>query len=156
MNKKHQPDTNLELASHIELILNSFRKHIGQGLVADDAAGEDAELLYQAPFAVLSHDTAKDPIFNYANLAAQELFEMDWQTITKLPSRLSAEPVNQEERALLLAQVEQQGYIDSYRGIRISATGKRFQIEKAIIWNLMDENDVYKGQAAALYSWSEL
>ena len=69
-----------------------------------------------------------------------------------LPSRLSAEPVNQAERERLLALVTQNGYIDNYAGVRISSTGKRCMIKNAVVWNLVD-NGIYKGQAACFTEW---
>ncbi len=77
---------------------------------------------------MLSHNTKAEPIFNYANAKALDLFELSWEELITLPSRLSAESVNQEERATLLAQVTAHGFIDNYQGIRISSTGKRFKI----------------------------
>lgn len=114
---------------------------------------EVARELYHAPFAVVSHNTDSDPIFNYANLKAMERFEMDWQTFTNLPSRLSAEAINQEERARLLSRVAEDGFIDDYSGVRISSSGKRFMIRHATVWNLMGEDGVYAGQAAMFSNW---
>jgi hypothetical protein len=96
---------------------------------------------------------ATDPVFNYANLKALELFELSWEDFTCLPSRLSAEPVNQAERDRLLAKVTKKGYIDDYEGVRISSSGKRFMIKNAVVWNLMDNNQCYKGQAAWFDQW---
>ena len=111
--------------------------------------------LYEAPYGVVSHDTSENPVFNYANRTAQRVFEMDWQTFTRLPSRKSAEPVNRAERERLLARVTREGFIDNYQGVRISATGRRFRIEDATVWNLVDEKGVYRGQAAVVYRWSD-
>ena len=107
-----------------------------------------ARALYQADFAVVSHDTQPDPVFNYANLAAQRVFEMDWETFTQLPSRLSADSTNRDERARLMERVRRDGYIDDYSGVRISATGKRFMISRATVWNVVDIEGRYLGQAA--------
>ncbi len=49
---------------------------------------------------------------------------------------LTAEPVNREERARMLAQAKTHGYISDYRGIRISSSSKRFLVEKATVWNI--------------------
>jgi len=114
---------------------------------------ETARALFHAPFAVVSHDTADDPVFNYANQKALELFEMDWQSITHTPSRLSAETVNREERQRLLAQVSANGFIDDYSGVRISASGRRFRIENATVWNLVDAEGRNAGQAAMFSNW---
>jgi hypothetical protein len=105
---------------------------------------------------VLSHGTQADPTFNYGNKTALELFEMDWDSFTSLPSRLSAEPLVQEERDRLLARVRQYGYIDDYTGVRISSSGKRFMIRNATVWNLLDEIGQPYGQAALLKEWQAL
>ena len=109
--------------------------------------------LNEAPFGIVSHGTENDPVFNYANRTALSLFEMNWETFTQLPSHKSAEPVNREERQRLLDQVSKKGYIDHYQGVRISSTGKRFRIEDAIVWNLIDSMGVYRGQAALFRRW---
>lgn len=129
------------------LINHHFQQLLGRPLLnADDH--DIGALLYKAPFAVLAHDDEAEPIFFYANLKAQEIFEMHWDEFTKLPSKLSAEPINQAQRQELLEKVSAQGYIDNYSGIRISKTGQRFRIENAIVWNLYDANNMRIGQAA--------
>lgn len=130
-----------------ELIVSSFSRLLGRELV------DPNQTLFDAPFAVLSHGTQSDPVFNYGNQTALDLFEMEWDDFIQLPSRLSAEQVTQKERDRLLARVTEQGYIDDYKGVRISSTGKRFVVEEAIVWNLLDDEGIYRGQAAALYKW---
>ena len=109
--------------------------------------------LFEAPFVVVSHGVQADPILNYGNAAALKLWEMSWEELIQTPSRLTAEPVSQDERARLLAQVAQNGFIDDYQGVRISKSGRRFRIEKAIVWNLIDEAGRYAGQAAMFENW---
>jgi hypothetical protein len=60
-----------------------------------------------------------------------------------------------EERQLLLDTVEQQGYIDDYRGVRIAATGQRFEIDRATVWNLPGPEGKAAGQAATFSAWRE-
>ena len=91
---------------------------------------------------------SRNPVFNYGNVCAQQLFGMDWHEFTQLPSRLSAEPLAREERARLLARVTQHGYVDDYAGVRIAKDGTRFMIRNATVWNLMDQDGRYCGQAA--------
>jgi hypothetical protein len=81
---------------------------------------------------------------------------MTWEDLTRTPSRQTVEPVNQEERARLLRLVEEQGYFDRYRGVRISATGRRFLVEEAIVWTVMDEQGERIGQAATFSRWTRL
>ncbi len=143
------------LADHIELLRSSFRHWTGRELIAPDLEpAEAARQLYLAPFALLSHDTQADPVFNYANLCAQKLFEMDWSTFTQLPSRLSAEAPVRGERERLLETVARQGYIEDYQGIRISRGGRRFKIDQALIWNVIDHTGQFHGQAAKLVRWT--
>ena len=120
----------------------------------DDAGA--ALALFHAPFVVVSHNTAEDPIFNYANKTALGLFEMSWEQFTSLPSRLSAEAPNREERARLLAEVTANGCIRNYAGVRISSQGRRFRISEATLWNLLDEEGIYRGQAAMFHQWQFL
>ena len=61
-----------------------------------------------------------------------------------------------EERDALLKRVSEQGFIDDYQGVRISNTGKRFLIEDAVVWNVIDSAGKFRGQATALYKWSPL
>lgn len=138
-------------------IRNSYRQLLSKELITDIQSDKQfAKQLFYAPFALVSHDTASDPVFNYANLKALALFELSWEDFIRLPSRLSAEPVNQAERDRLLAEVSEKGYIDHYQGVRISSTGKRFLIKSAVVWNLTDKNQCYKGQAAWFDQWTFL
>jgi len=103
---------------------------------------------------LLSHGIQSDPIFRYANLAAQELWNMPWEIFIKTPSRLSAEPDAQEERERLLQRAQTQGYVDDYRGIRVTSDGRRFKIRNCILWNVLDKNGRDKiGQAATFSQW---
>lgn len=113
-------------------------------------------LLYHAPYVVVSHGIEEDPIFNYANLTAQQLWQLDWEQFTQLPSRLSAEPERAEDRQRLLDQAAAKGYIDNYEGIRISSSLKRFKIEKVLLWNLPNEKNEKIGQAALFRNWTNI
>lgn len=150
-------EKNHYLAEHIQLINKSFQRLLGYPLINADVDERNlAERLFNAPFVLLSHNTAADPVFNYANAKGLELFELNWQELINLPSRLSAEAVNQTERDRLLALVTANGFINHYEGVRISKTGKRFQIRNAIVWNLMDSAGLYQGQAACFSEWQFL
>jgi hypothetical protein len=152
------PDaTNGFLQEHAAILLHSFEHWLGRPLIdASLTPKEQARALFHAPFALVSHDTSADPVFNYANRQALALFETSWEEFTSLPSRLSAEPMHQQERERLLATVARQGYIDHYRGIRIAKSGSRFWIENAIVWNLLDAENRYVGQAAMFDRWDFL
>ena len=141
----------------MRILSNSYHHWTGSPLLGSAVDGEEAvTALNQVPYAVVSHGTEADPIFNYANQTALQLFEMTWTDFTSLPSRLSAEPMVQEERDRLLLRVSTQGYIDDYSGVRISNTGRRFLIRNATVWNLLDEMGQPYGQAALLREWQRI
>lgn len=145
------PDT------HVQLLLDSFARLLGRELISRQGSAEvQAERLFQAPFVVVSHGTEADPILNYGNAAALALWEMDLATLTRTPSRLTAEPVHRDERARLLERTRRDGFVDDYAGIRISSTGRRFRIELAIVWNLVDAAGIHRGQAATFDRWTPL
>jgi hypothetical protein len=112
--------------------------------------------LYDAPFAVLSHGCEADPVLNFGNRVALELWERDFEAFTQIPSRLNAEPVLVEARAALLEIVARQDYIDNYSGVRISANGRRFKIARAIVWTVSDADSRALGQAATFDAWEML
>jgi hypothetical protein len=142
------------MADHVALLCSSFEKLIGKELVPSNLSTvEAAHFLFDAPFAVISHNSDADPLFNYANRKAMQLFEMVWPEMIGLPSRMSVEPANRDERARLLQRVTDRGYIDNYSGIRISSSGRRFKISDATVWNLTNEQGEYAGQAAMFDRW---
>lgn len=134
------------------LLAGSYARLLGKSLVPEPMpAAEAAAWLYEtAPFAILAHNTAPDPVFVYGNKAAQRRFEYDWDEITRLPSRLSAEAPNREERQRFLERVQQQGYESGYKGVRITKSGRRFMIEEATLWQMFDTDGVLHGQAVII------
>ena len=142
---------------HVQLLLDSFARLLGRELVLrEGSAVEQAERLFQAPFVVVSHGTEADPVLNYGNAVALALWEMTPEQLRQTPSRLTAEPVHRDERARLLERTHRDGYVDDYSGVRISASGKRFRIERAIVWNLADAAGNHRGQAATFDAWTPL
>ena len=139
---------------HAKLLLESFARLTGEPLLSPDNSNTDlGKRLYEADFVIVSHGVENDPVFNYANKTALTLFEMNWTEFVELPSRFSAEPLHQTERARLMETVSSQGYITNYAGVRISKSGRRFMIENATVWNLLDDDGVYHGQAATFSAW---
>ena len=137
-----------------ELLTRSYARVVGKELVR---AGQDASWLYHlASFALLAHNTDPDPRFIYANRTAQACFEYSWEEFVKLPSRLSAEAPDRLERQRQLDEVARKGYVSDYRGVRITRSGRRFWIENAMIWQLLDVNGKTHGQAALFDSWRPL
>lgn len=141
----------------VQLILDSYRHWTGENLISFSLAKADAlgEVVFRAPFALVSHGTEEDPIFNYANHMALEAFGYPWEEWITLPSRFSAEAPNREARQRLLDAVREQGFSDGYRGVRIGKHG-RFEIQAAKIWNLLDSTGTALGQAACFTQWQRI
>jgi hypothetical protein len=138
-------------------LLESYRHWIGQDLI--DRAGDrkaQALRLFEASIVVVSHGVEPDPILNYGNQAALDLWELYWEQFIQTPSRLTAEADDRAERERMLMQASAKGYYDGYRGVRISSTGKRFLVEQAVIWNVIDPAGHRIGQAATFSQWSYL
>lgn len=137
----------------IRLIAESYARLLGRPLVE----GPDLlDALWSAPGAIVAHGTEADPVFLFGNQTALRLFEMTFEDFTRLPSRLSAQPLLREERAMLLERVSRDGFISDYAGVRISAKGARFRIERAVVWNLIDSTGMVQGQAAAFDHWTPI
>lgn len=132
------------------LLTNSYLRLAGKPLVPKEiGVAETARWLYQeAPFCLLAHNRDPDPRFIYANMTAQACFEYPWDDFLRLPSRLSTEEANRDERQRLLDVVARDGVITNYRGIRITGSGRRFLIEDGTVWQLLDADGVPRGQAA--------
>ncbi len=145
------------ILSHSELIAGSFKKWLGRYLVPPGLSREETALaMMKAPFVIASTDTQTDPVLNYGNRTALGLWELSWSEFTATPGRHTAEPLEREARAQFLDEVKRNGFVDNYAGIRISSTGRRFKIQRAIVWNLIDEDEEYKGQAVMFKEWSYL
>ena len=152
-----EPWSDLAVIRWSQLLLNSFRRWLGRDLIERKGSPEEqAKALYHAPVVVVSHGMEADPLLNYGNKIALDLWELDWERFSKTPSRLTAEPVNQAERARMLARARENGFIDDYKGVRISGTGKRFLVEQAIVWNVVDAGGKQQGQAATFSRWTFL
>jgi len=134
--------------ARLALLIDSHRRLTGRPLPLGPDT-DPARALWASPVAVVAHGTQADPVFFYGNSLALRCFEIDFDRFARMPSRLSAEPMEREARDRLLARVRERGWVDDYAGVRVSATGRRFRIERATVWNLVDARGRHHGQAAA-------
>ncbi len=142
---------------HSQLLLDTFARLLGRQLISREGSRNDqAVRLFEAPFVVVSADASADPLLTYGNRTALGVWEIDVATLLATPARHTAEPMHRDERQRLLDRTREQGFVDDYSGVRISTTGKRFRIERAIVWNLIDEAGSYCGQAATFEQWVPL
>ncbi|HVE22228.1 MAG TPA: MEKHLA domain-containing protein [Acidocella sp.] len=139
------------------LILASYQRLTGRALLPQSVAQEErVRWMYEdAPFCVLAHNTQADPLFIYANQAAQRCFEYSWDEFLRVPSRLSAETADRFERQQLLDAVTRDGFAVGYRGLRVAKSGRRFWIEDGIVWQLRDTSGRVHGQAATFPRWRD-
>ena len=149
------PPVTDDALNRLRWIVRSYHRLIGRHLV-DPNQTDIWRACWTAPRVIVAHGTEPDPIFFYGNELALERFELDFSAFTRLLSRHSAEPEQREEREALLARVRETGFIDDYAGVRISASGKRFRIEQAVVWNVLDESGQRLGQAATFEHWVPL
>jgi PAS domain-containing protein len=140
------------------LLTESYKRLLGRSLVPESiSTASAARWLYEhAPFGVLAHTPDADPIFMYGNRAAQRRFEYSWEEIVCLPSRLSAEAPNREARQQFLDRVTREGYSSGYKGVRVTKSGRRFLIEDATLWQLLDERGTLHGQAVIIPKTTDL
>lgn len=114
-------DKNHFHSAHIKLLVSNINLLTGENIIENNNDIDNiAREIFFAPFVVMSHGTEADPIFNYANQCALNLFEMTWEAFIKLPLRFSAEADSQDERDRILESVSKNGYVNDYTGVRIS------------------------------------
>jgi len=148
----------MNIAEPSQLILTNYRRLFGRDLVDVGDSLRSAQNLFEAPLVVLSAlgPPGSDHLFNYANRAALALFEYDLNELIGQPSSTSAEPLHRDERRRLLDEVSRHGFIENYSGVRISKNGRRFRINNATVFNLLDRSGHYLGQAATFADWTPL
>lgn len=152
-----QPWRHPGVVSHNQRLLDSFEHWLKEPLIERvGSAQNQAELLFHAPFALISHGCEADPILNYANRTALELWGLDWQTLIKTPSRLTAEAAQRSTREHVLHETSRHGYIRGYEGIRIARGELRFRIEETTLWTILDSHNHLLGQAACFPLWTML
>lgn len=141
----------------VAMIVSSHQATFGIPLVAKADPRANPRLVAQEVFAadraVLAHDGWGDPRLTYANGAALRLWRRRWEEMIGLPSRLTAELAERQERAVALATAQAREGLTGYRGIRMDSAGRRFRIEGAKLWTLRDQQGLAWGQAASFSSW---
>jgi hypothetical protein len=132
----------------IARVVDAFARATG-GDFGSEAGIDRADLgraVWDGNFALLTHDT--NAILTYGNRFALDLWEMDWETLVQTPSRLTAPEEDRAARAIIMAQVERDGFTRSYTGRRVSRSGQFFRIENATVFTLRDEEGAGFGTGA--------
>ena len=140
---------NMDKLLHVKHLLDSYESFVKQDLI--ERSGDmkiDFEIINNSSFIVVSHNGAIDPVLNFGNKSALNLWELSWEDFTSTPSRKTAELDLREKRQEMLLIAEKNGFFDDYEGIRVSSSGKRFKIKQAVIWNVVNGKGDKIGQAA--------
>lgn len=146
-----------EIITWSQLLLDSYEKLLGHQLIERKGNAEaQAQALFFAPLVVASHGTEADPILNYGNQKALAVWEMTWDNFTKTPSSMTAEQEIREGRKQMLIQAVSQDFMEIKKFVRITSRGRRFLVDRAIVWNVFDEGNKLCGQAAHYSNWSFL
>ena len=143
-----------EIIDWTQIVLNSYKKLLKKELInRQGSPREQSRQLFYAPFVVFSHGIEKDPIYNYGNQLGLKLWEINWDELIETPSRTNTEISLRQERQILIQETTDREYVTNRQGIRISKTGKKYQINDITIWNLYNNEDKYCGQAATFSDW---
>ena len=146
-----------ETQALVAMLLHSHQRAFDRPLIASAQPGRSRRLLCQelftCGFPVLAHGTENDPKLSYANAAALQLWETNWDELIGMPSRLTAPDRERAERSNALGQAQRLDAVQNYRGIRISRQGRQFMINNARIWTLWDAEERVCGQAACFSDW---
>jgi hypothetical protein len=144
----------------VRWIVRSHQRAFGSPLLAGIKAETQPRLIAQEVFAadrvVLAHDGGTDPRLIYANAQALRLWRRTWDEMIGLPSRLTAEPTERQERSAALERARRQDAVRGYEGIRVDSAGGRFRIAGARLWTLRDGEGTARGQAATFSDWWRL
>src|SRR3569623_289202 len=91
----------------IARVVEAFACATGRDLVAE--AGRDPSALgesaWRGEFALLTHRGGAEAVLNYGNLFVLKHWAADWDSLTALPSALTAPEEGREMRAAMMRQV---------------------------------------------------
>jgi len=145
------PDnSNQYCQEHVSILLSNLKRWTGIDLAEDNGipVNKLGKGVFEANFCLLSSDLSADPILNYGNQMALDLWEMSWEELTSTRSRDTAKPDKQSDRDGLMRQVNEKNFVTGYSGMRVSKTGREFLIKDVTIWNLFDDDGKPYGRAA--------
>ena len=135
---------------HVSILLGNLKKWTGFDLAEEFGISKDelGKGIFEAEFCLLSSDLSADPILNYGNQKAIDLWEMPWEELTSTRSRDTAKSDNQSDRDELMRRVNENNFVTGYSGMRVSKTGREFFIKDVTIWNLFADDGAPYGRAA--------
>jgi hypothetical protein len=135
---------------HVLMMLENLNRWTDYDLIKEYGFSVETvgEQVFHADFYLLSHDHAADPVLNYGNQQVLDRWEVSWAELTRMYSKDTAKPVDRAARSTIMEQVKVKNYINGYNSVRVSKTGKEFQILDGTVWNLLTNDGTPCGQAA--------
>lgn len=122
------------MVDHASHLINSYYQVTGGEelvpirLVTENPVEASRQLFFLENRIVVSHGTQSNgdgPILNYGNCAALKRWAASWEELTSMPSKYTAEPINQDVRAEFMKKVTRDGMVQNYSGVRISLDKSR-------------------------------
>ena len=122
------------MVDHASNLIKSFfyvtgGKELVPMRILENDPTEAAKLLFFLPDrVVVSHGNQKDldgPVLNYGNSAALKRWGASWEELTNMPSKYTAETVEQSARAEFMRKVTDDGVVENYSGVRIALDKSR-------------------------------
>eukprot|EP00803_Ostreobium_quekettii_P003175 evm.model.scf_1105.2 EVM.evm.TU.scf_1105.2 scf_1105:11459-16932(+) len=139
------------------LLVESYKRVVGEALMEDADISNIADDIWNAPFAILTHDRfVNDPVrFTYANKAALALFEAEWDELVGMVSTKAAaeEEVTQKQRNDLLQEAEEKGFVRGTDAPRVSLKGTKFSLQDFTLFNIESPAGKKMGQAVVFDKW---
>lgn len=154
-----EPWQETEVIMNNLLLVESYSRNVGRPLLEGDVDMADiAQALWDAPFVLLAHDLPEagsqgQPVFSYANRAALDLFEAEWDDLVGQSSSISADADAQEDRSNALGKALEGGKAEDVTGWRRSLKSTRFQIKGATVFNISSPTGEVLGQGAKIGQW---
>lgn len=128
----------IHFQDHALLLNESHNYWFGERLVDEEDPGLVLTALNRAEQVVFSSGIEASPVFNYGNVKALALFGYELAEFTQLGQQ---EVVPEAMRALdqqLMAEVKRAGHVKLAASQRVSRSGKLWQIDAGVVWQLKD------------------
>ena len=97
---------------HVSILLNNLKRWTGFDLAGEFtiAKSDLGKGVFEAAFCLLSSDLSPDPVLNYGNQRALDLWEMSWEELTSTRSRDTARADRQSDRDGLMRQIGEMNF----------------------------------------------
>ena len=144
----------INMILYTQLMLNSHYHWTRQELIdRTKSLEEQANMLFEAPFAVAAYSTGLNPVCKYANKIALRLFDVAKDYIDASSLGIVNEIPEQRLGSELTRCIRRSNYIDNYKSLEVLMAAKSLFIQDALAWNVLDELGEHCGQAVTFSNW---